>query len=121
MALYGFLAFIIARDLHPAWRLVVALGAAILIFLIASSRLYLGAHWFSDVIGGLAFGAAWLALLGLSYLQRQVGRIEPKGLFVAGRSALILFGGLNIYGSHAIDIDRYAVKATTPTMAATDW
>ncbi|WP_262378134.1 phosphatase PAP2 family protein [Pseudomonas sp. WS 5503] len=70
VVLYGFLAFLIARDFHPAWRLVVALSAAILIFLIASSRLYLGAHWFSDVIGGLAFRPAWLALLGLSYLGR---------------------------------------------------
>jgi undecaprenyl-diphosphatase len=121
VVLYGFLAFLIARDLHPAWRLVVALGAAILIFLIASSRLYLGAHWFSDVIGGLAFGSAWLALLGLSYLRRQVGRVEPKGLLAAGCSALILVGGLNIYRSHATDIDRYAVKATTPNMTATDW
>ena len=121
VVLYGFLAFLIARDLHPAWRLVVALGAAILIFLIASSRLYLGAHWFSDVIGGLAFGSAWLALLGLSYLRRQVGRVGPKGLLAAGCSALILVGGLNIYRSHATDIDRYAVKATTPGMTATDW
>ncbi|MHA6181654.1 bifunctional DedA family/phosphatase PAP2 family protein [Pseudomonas mohnii] len=121
VVLYGFLAFLIARNLNPAWRLVVALGAAILIFLIASSRLYLGAHWFSDVIGGLAFGSAWLALLGLSYLGRQVGRVEPKGLLAAGCSALILVGGLNIYRSHATDIDRYAVKATTPFMTATDW
>jgi len=51
VVLYGFLAFLIARDLHPAWRLVVALGAAILIFLIASSRLYLGAHWFPTLSG----------------------------------------------------------------------
>lgn len=121
VVLYGFLAFLIARDLHPAWRLMVALGAAILVFLIASSRLYLGAHWFSDVIGGLAFGSAWLALLGLSYLRRQVGRVEPKGLLAAGCSALILVGGLNIYRSHATDIDRYAVKATTPSMTVTDW
>ncbi|BFT65056.1 VTT domain-containing protein [Pseudomonas moorei] len=121
VVLYGFLAFLIARDLHPAWRLVVALGAAILIFLIASSRLYLGAHWFSDVIGGLAFGSAWLALLGLSYLRRQVRRIEPKGLFAAGCSALILAGGLNIYRSHATDSDRYAVNVRTPSMATTDW
>jgi undecaprenyl-diphosphatase len=121
VVLYGFLAFLIARDLHPAWRLMVALGAALLIFLIASSRLYLGAHWFSDVIGGLAFGSAWLALLGMSYLRRQVGRVGPKGLLAAGCSALILVGGLNIYRSHATDIDRYAVKATTPSMTATDW
>jgi membrane-associated phospholipid phosphatase len=35
---------VVALNLHPAWRLVVALGAATLIFLIAFSRLYLGAH-----------------------------------------------------------------------------
>ncbi|KAA0983962.1 phosphatase PAP2 family protein [Pseudomonas sp. ANT_J28] len=121
VVLYGFLAFLIAREIRPAWRLVVALGAATLIFLIAFSRLYLGAHWFSDVLGGLAFGSAWLALLGLSYLGRQAGRIEPMGLLAAGCSALILAGGLNIYRSHATDTERYAVIVQTPTMAATDW
>ncbi|NMX50246.1 VTT domain-containing protein [Pseudomonas veronii] len=121
VVLYGFLAFLIAREIRPAWRLVVVLGAATLIFLIAFSRLYLGAHWFSDVLGGLAFGSAWLALLGLSYLGRQAGRIEPIGLLAAGCSALILAGGLNIYRSHATDSDRYAVKVRTPSMAASDW
>ncbi|TPG78072.1 phosphatase PAP2 family protein [Pseudomonas caspiana] len=121
VVLYGFLTVLIAREIHPAWRLAVALGAATLIFLIAFSRLYLGAHWFSDVLGGLAFGSAWLALLGLSYLGRQVGHIGPKGLLAAGCSALILAGGFNIYRSHATDSDRYAVNVRTPSMAATDW
>jgi hypothetical protein len=48
VVLYSFRAFLIARDLHPAWRPVVALGAAILIFLIAFSRLYLGALWWAS-------------------------------------------------------------------------
>ncbi|MGV8920595.1 MAG: phosphatase PAP2 family protein [Pseudomonas sp.] len=121
LVLYGFLAFLIARETRPVWRLVVALGAATLIFLIAFSRLYLGAHWFSDVLGGLAFGSAWLALLGLSYLRRQAGRIEPRGLLAVGCSALILAGGFNIYRSHASDSDRYAVKVVTPSMADSDW
>jgi membrane protein DedA with SNARE-associated domain/membrane-associated phospholipid phosphatase len=121
VVLYGFLAFLIAREIRPAWRLVVALGAATLIFLIAFSRLYLGAHWLSDVLGGLAFGSAWFALLGLSYLRRQAGRIEPRSLLAAGCSALILAGGLNIYRNHATDSDHYAVKVGTPSMPATDW
>lgn len=121
VVLYGFLAFLIAREIRPAWRLVVTLGAATLIFLIAFSRLYLGAHWFSDVLGGMAFGSAWLALLGLSYLRRQTGRIESIGLLAAGCLALILAGGLNIYRSHATDSDRYAIKIGTPSMTATDW
>jgi undecaprenyl-diphosphatase len=121
VVLYGFLAFLIAREIRPAWRLVVILGAATLIFLIAFSRLYLGAHWFSDVLGGMAFGAAWLALLGLSYLKRQARRIDSIGLLAAGCLALTLAGGLNIYRSHATDRDRYAVKTGTPSMTATDW
>jgi undecaprenyl-diphosphatase len=121
VVLYGFLAFLIAREIRPAWRLAVILGAATLIFLIAFSRLYLGAHWLSDVLGGLAFGSAWLALLGLSYLRRQAERIEPGGLLAVGCLALILAAGFNIYHSHATDSDRYAAKVRTPSMAATDW
>ncbi|TPG78571.1 phosphatase PAP2 family protein [Pseudomonas arsenicoxydans] len=121
LVLYGFLAFLIARESRPAWRLVVTLGAATLIFLIAFSRLYLGAHWFSDVLGGMAFGSAWLALLSLSYLRREAGRIGSMGLLAAGCLALMLVGGLNVYRSHATDSDRYAIKTGAPSMTATDW
>jgi undecaprenyl-diphosphatase len=121
VVLYGFLAFLIARDIRPARRLAVALGAATLIFLIAFSRLYLGAHWLSDVLGGLAFGSAWLALLSLFYLRRQAERIGSVGLLTLGCTALILAGGFNIYRSHATDSGRYVVKMGTLTMAATDW
>ncbi|MDY7560685.1 photosystem II protein Y [Pseudomonas sp. CCC3.2] len=119
--LYGFLAFLIAREMRPTWRLAIALSAVTLVFLIAFSRLYLGAHWFSDVLGGLAFGSAWLALLGLSYLGRPAGCIEPKGLLAVGFSALVAAGGFNIYRNHATDSVRYAASDRTPSMAATHW
>lgn len=121
MVLYGFLAFLIARDLRPALRVSVALGFAIVIFMIAFSRLYLGAHWLSDVLGGLAFGSAWLALLGLSYLRRQTERVEPSGLLAVGCAALILVGGFHIYRSHATDTQRYAIKSPTHSMVVADW
>jgi membrane protein DedA with SNARE-associated domain/membrane-associated phospholipid phosphatase len=121
VVLYGFLAFLIAREIRPAWRLPVALGAATLIFLVAFSRLYLGAHWLSDVLGGLAFGSAWLALLGLSYLRRPAERIGPRGLLALGCAALILVGGFHIYRSHAADLERYAIRSMVPRMTAADW
>lgn len=121
LVLYGFLTFLIAREFRSALRVSVALGAATLIFLIGFSRLYLGAHWLSDVLGGLAFGSAWLALLGLSYLRRKVERVEPGGLLAVGCAAVVLAGGFNIYRNHATDSDRYAVKSVLPTMAAAEW
>lgn len=119
--LYGFLAFLIARNLRPALRVPVALGAATVVFLIAFSRLYLGAHWLSDVLGGLAFGSAWLALIGLAYLRKPADPVAPAGLLAFGCVALILAGAFHIYRDHTKDIGLYAVETVLPSEPVADW
>jgi undecaprenyl-diphosphatase len=42
------------------WRFPAAAGAILLAFLIGTSRVMLGVHWPSDVIGGWAFGLLWV-------------------------------------------------------------
>src|SRR5262249_13943541 len=110
LVLYGFLAFLVARELPPGRRVPLVLAIAGFVLLIAFSRLYLGAHWLSDVIGGLAFGTAWLTALGLSYLRRRPEVVGPAGLLTIGCAALAIVGGLNIARHHAADVERYAVK-----------
>jgi undecaprenyl-diphosphatase len=58
---YGSLAYVGTVLLRRRWAkaLLVALVAA-LVLLIGLSRIYLRAHWFSDVIGGFAIGICWL-------------------------------------------------------------
>jgi membrane-associated phospholipid phosphatase len=41
----------------------VVCGAALLVVLIGFSRMYLGVHYFSDVIAGYAAGGVWLSAL----------------------------------------------------------
>ena len=60
---YGMAAYLLITLLPGtrARRSVIILGATTLILAIGFSRMYLGVHYFSDVVGGFAAGALWLA------------------------------------------------------------
>jgi undecaprenyl-diphosphatase len=59
----GFLGFLVYSWLEPSWgRRVLLIALAALIVLVGPSRIYLGQHWLSDVIGGYLLGSLWLAL-----------------------------------------------------------
>jgi len=53
-------------------RLLVSICSAALIFLVPLSRVYLGAHWFTDVVGGFILGILLLYFLARSYLKITV-------------------------------------------------
>jgi membrane-associated phospholipid phosphatase len=78
---YGVLALIITYWMR-SWSHRVLTGwlAAFVIALIGTSRIYLGAHYFTDVIGAIAVGLAWLAFCwtGVETLRRWRGRSLPK-------------------------------------------
>ncbi len=62
-SLYGFLLWMsIGTGTITRARAVLAAACAALIVLIGFSRLYLGVHYFSDVIAGYLIGFAWVAL-----------------------------------------------------------
>jgi membrane-associated phospholipid phosphatase len=65
---YGALAFAVFRLYDHTWSKV--LGAAVLlllVFLIGISRIYLGVHYPSDILGGFSAGGVWLAFSILVY------------------------------------------------------
>lgn len=62
LCFYGFLAYLICANSKSRWRYFLVLPFALLILSIGISRIYLGVHYASDVIGGFSAGLAWLAI-----------------------------------------------------------
>jgi membrane-associated phospholipid phosphatase len=72
MALYGFLFYLVYTLMRPSplrSALLTLLGA--MTGLVGLSRVYLGAHWASDVLGGYCLGFIWLALTIYFYRRRK--------------------------------------------------
>ena len=78
---YGMLAYVLAvLWIHRrSAQISVVLGAALLIVAIGFSRLYLGVHYFSDVVGGYAAGLLWLSacISGLEVARRWHAGARP--------------------------------------------
>lgn len=67
---WGFLAYLaFARLRSRTLRVLVLSGSLFLILWIGASRVYLGSHWPSDILGGYILGAAFL--IGLVWLDRR--------------------------------------------------
>ena len=77
---FGFFAVLIARELPGRRRIWPYLVSGIVVALIGFARIYLGAHWLSDVIGGMLFGIFWLLALGIAYRRRTVRSFWMKPL-----------------------------------------
>jgi undecaprenyl-diphosphatase len=73
VALWGLLPVVVGlyTNSRRLWWASVAVAGTI-ITLIAASRVYLGVHWFSDVVGGLLFGSFFL--IGVDWVLRNTHR-----------------------------------------------
>ena len=120
-AVYGFLAILLARDVSPPYRLAIYISASLLVLLIGFSRLYLGAHWLTDVVGGMLLGLAWTALLGIAYRRHAPERyIKRADLSFVGSLLTVC---LLVYPAftHSQKIIQYQPTPAQYFMAEESW
>ncbi|HYF97736.1 MAG TPA: phosphatase PAP2 family protein [Coxiellaceae bacterium] len=91
----GFLAFTIAHQYKRMWYWIPYMLTAIVILLMGLSRLFLGAHWLTDVVGSCFLGIGILLVVIISYAHNQDENTSlGKGWTVISLIVLLGFWGL---------------------------
>ena len=80
VAFYGYLLYWAWRRSNWSRRVNLTFSWLILVFLIGFSRLFLGVHYLSDVLGGYALGFLWL-LVGIGLAEWHLRRTGPTEYF----------------------------------------
>lgn len=60
LVVYGMLAYVLLRTLPRAWHLPAVLAASAVAFSVGASRVFVQAHFATDVVAGFFSGGAWL-------------------------------------------------------------
>lgn len=77
IAFYGLITFFLFETFKRKWlKAITLILGLILVVLIGASRIYLGAHWPSDVLASYASGLAWLSIIiTVTHIKRK---FHPK-------------------------------------------
>ena len=119
--LLGLIAVIIARGLSrktqaTVWAL--AIGVSVMIGL---SRIYLSAHWPSDVIGGLLFGWIMAALFGLMTTRIHEPVFGTKTVAVSAIAVLLIAWGYHASQSFDKNMARYQPQRKVTSILLSNW
>jgi undecaprenyl-diphosphatase len=118
VAVFGFLAVAVARELRDSWHWVPYSIAVFLIVGISFSRLYLGVHWLSDVLGGWSLGLMWVALMGIAYRQHPAPPLNARLFAPVAIGLLVLIAG--IYNAQQFrDAERFYQAGTAEPVSIT--
>jgi membrane protein DedA with SNARE-associated domain/membrane-associated phospholipid phosphatase len=119
VVIYGITAWLIGHGLGMRARLAVYAAALVLVLMIAFSRIYLSAHWPSDVIAGLLFGAGLVAAFGLIFERARAP--HPARLGALALACLLLAGGWHVLRGYADTSAAYAAQERTLRMTRKAW
>ena len=100
---YAVLLLVFLPVLHGLWRRAAVTFAVLMVLAIGFSRIALGVHYLSDVVGGFVLGAAWVAAMAAAFNAMRVDRGHRA---VDVREGLAPEQAPRLAGQDTIEIDR---------------
>jgi undecaprenyl-diphosphatase len=74
VAVWGAIALVLASGRRSRTKILLGAAAGMISLVVGVSRLYLGVHWFTDIVGGFALGDAILSCIAaLSHPRPGMG------------------------------------------------
>src|SRR5215470_13313815 len=89
VAFYAMLAIVLGAGLSFRGRAAVWSAAALVVLIVGASRIYLGAHWLTDVLAGYALGASWVAIVVVVLLTTSPGTSKARAAQDEDRSPVL--------------------------------
>jgi len=117
----GFFAVLLSRELQKENRWIPYTIMAIVVLCVGSSRLYLGAHWLTDVVGGLFFGIAVVMFVALSYFRQAVPKIPVILFITVFISSWIMIGGYYSVKNYTKKTHDYTLYIPAKTLTMAEW
>ncbi len=122
IAILGFFAVILGIEKPKSQRVLIYGLTSFILFLVLFSRIYLTAHWFSDVIGGALLGISILTGLTFFYRRKiQFTTISASTIAIIGILTLLLVWGANLHYGYKQLLLNSQLRFAEQTINFNDW
>lgn len=118
---FGILAVLVGLSVGRWGKAVIFACAGAVIVAIAFSRIYLGAHWPSDVAAGFLFGVAMTAGFALTLEATRPEKIAPVGLAAVALVVYAISSVAYVYQGHAAAMAFYNVPKQVEVSTVARW
>ncbi|MGO1768269.1 MAG: phosphatase PAP2 family protein, partial [Advenella sp.] len=112
IVLYGLLSILLYPCLGRRGRIIVLCGAMVFALTVAFSRVYLGAHWFSDVLGGVLISTLILCVAGARYYAGKIHNLSASGLLIPVLGTFLIVGSFHVWHDRHPSAQRYAASVS---------
>ena len=120
----GFVGFLALEKAKPKHQTLTASLFASFIIVMCFSRIYLGVHWFTDILGGLCL--ATLLLIPTFFIRQKIQSswrsetkaVTTKHLFQTTFVSLVLSYSIVVFPKYEQKLQAYKVKPLTETQAS---